>query len=185
MLKRLLLNEIPSDILCWNAFRAGDRQAFEHLFRKYHPVLFQYGTKICNDQDQVNDCIQDLFVEIWQSNANTPVQSVKAYLLRSLKYKLFRQFKSVRPMHDVEAWEENVPFELSHDHFIERREEERSRATQVTQAVSNLPSRQKEIIYLKIYQQLSYEEISEVMGINYQVARNLFSQSLKTLRSLI
>lgn len=179
------MNEIPSDILCWNAFRSGDRQAFENLFRGYYPLLLQYGTKICPDRDLVNDCIQDLFIELWQSKANTPVQSVKAYLLRALKYKLFRNLKTTQAVQSADAWQENMPFEISHDHFIVKREEEKARTGRVTDAVRNLPSRQKEIIYLKIYQQLSYEEISEVMGINYQVARNLFSQSLRSLRQFL
>jgi RNA polymerase sigma factor (sigma-70 family) len=51
--------------------------------------------------------------------------------------------------------------------------------------VNQLPARQKEIIYLRIYKGLSYEEISQVMQLNYQVVRNLLSQALKSFRKII
>ena len=44
---------------------------------------------------------------------------------------------------------------------------------------------QKEIIYLRIYKGLSYEEISVIMEIDHQVVRNLLCQALKTFRKLI
>jgi len=52
----------------------------------------------------------------------------------------------------------------------------------ILRALNKLPPRQKEIIYLKIYKGLNYEEISEVMSINYQVVRNLLCQALKTFK---
>jgi len=54
----------------------------------------------------------------------------------------------------------------------------------ILRALNKLPPRQKEIIYLKIYKGLNYEEISEVMSINYQVVRNLLCQALKTFKKL-
>lgn len=47
-----------------------------------------------------------------------------------------------------------------------------------------LSNRQREIIYLRFYQNLDYEEISEVMNINYQASRNLLSHAIKVLRQL-
>lgn len=179
------MSQNQTDISWWNAFKEGDRTAFDNLFRQYYPVLLLYGLKISQDRDVVDDCIQDLFIELWQSKASPQIQSVKAYLLKALKYKLFRQFKLVQPVQHSGDDQQGVPFELSHDHFIINRDDERSRATKITTAVNKLPNRQKEIIYLKIYQSLSYEEISEVMSINYQVARNLFHQSIKSLREMI
>ena len=178
------MNDNPSDIFLWNAFKNGDREAFDNLFRRYYPVLILYGTRIYNDKDIVDDCIQDLFIELWQSRAATEVQSVKAYFLKALKYKLFKRLKSIRSTPITDNIEEHT-FEISHDQFIITREEEQYTLKIIVNAINQLPARQKEIIYLRVYQGLSYEEISEVMSINYQVARNLFYQSIKSLRELL
>jgi RNA polymerase sigma-70 factor (ECF subfamily) len=55
----------------------------------------------------------------------------------------------------------------------------------VLQALGQLSNRQKEIIYLKFYQELNYDEVSEIMNINYQAARNLLYQSIKSLKKLL
>lgn len=177
------MNDNPADILLWNAFKHGDRDAFDNLFRRYYPMLVMYGSRLCPDKDIVDDCIQDLFIELWQSKASSEVQSVKAYFLKALKYKLFRRLKSMRPAQTGNNTEETIV--LSHDQFLITREDELHTAKKIIDAINALPGRQKEIIYLRIYQDLNYDEISEVMNINYQVARNLFYQSIKSLRQIL
>lgn len=177
------LTNNQTDIDNWIAFKAGDAQAFDRLFRDFHPILVQYGTKICPDREMLEDAIQDLFVEIWQSPSQTQVASVKAYFFKALKYKLFRVMKAGN--HRIGTLDDETYFEMPAEHFLITREEERSRAQKIQQAVAQLPSRQKEIVYLRIFQGLDYDAISDVMGINYQVARNLFYQSIKSLRSEI
>ena len=179
------MNLDQADIVWWNAFKDGSREAFDNLFRRYYPILTQYGSKISTDRELLDDVIQDLFVELWQSRSATPVLSVKAYLFRSLKYKLFRHFKNQRNSEAPSEMSDAYAFTLSHESFIIQKEDEHAKVSMITDAINRLPARQKEIIYLKIYQNMSYEEVSEVMNINYQVARNLFYQSIKSLRSLL
>ena len=65
------------------------------------------------------------------------------------------------------------------------KEHDAEKTARVLQALAQLSNRQKEIIYLKYYQELSYDEVSEIMNINYQVARNLLYQSIKSLKKLL
>jgi len=179
------LPDYKDDIIWWNKFKEGDKQAFDSLFRHYYPVLFQYGSRLCPDTFLLEDSIQELFIELWQSKSSSQVQSVKAYLLKSLRYKLFRQLKKIQTDRPVDHLEEEMNFEVSHDQFLILQEEKNQVNRKIIDAVNKLPNRQKEIVFLKIYQGLNYEEISEIMGINYQVARNLFHQSVRSLRMLI
>jgi RNA polymerase sigma factor (sigma-70 family) len=179
------LHKLLGDIELWNAFKEGNKDAFEELFRRHYSLLYQYGQKLNPDNTIVEDCIQELFIELWQNRSSSPVQSVKAYLLTAVKYKLFKAYRNNPPVKSFEETQDDTPFEISHENFMIAREEDRSKTDRVISALKQLPGRQKEIIYLKIYQNLGYEEISEIMGINYQVARNLFSQSIKSLRKLL
>jgi RNA polymerase sigma factor (sigma-70 family) len=179
------LYTFKADIDWWNAFKEGNREAFDSLFRHYYPILLQYGSKICPENDIINDCIQDLFIELWQSKTTTQVQSVNAYLIKALKYKLFRHFKKTSSVPRIDNTGESIAFEISHDNFIIKKEDNLHITKKIISAINQLPGRQKEIVYLKIYQNLSYEEISEVMNINYQVSRNLFYQSVKSLRQIL
>lgn len=182
-----LLSALPSsytDIELWNASLKGECEAFEQLFRRHYTLLYQYGSKICSDVYILEDCIQELFIELWQKKSSTPVKSVKAYLLQALKFKLYKSFRNKKITFAIDEANEG-PFELSYESFIISEEEDQQKAKKVLEAIDKLPPRQKEIIYLKIYKGLSYQEISEIMQINYQVVRNLLCQALKTFRKLI
>lgn len=179
------MNDNRPDIDIWASFKQGDGNAFDELFRRYYPLLTLYGSRICDDREVLEDNIHDLFIELWQSRSNPEIQSVRAYFLKALKYKLYKFFRKTVPSSDARELHDDVGFVISHDHFIIEQENQGEIHRTITEAVNRLPNRQKEIIYLKIYQGLKYEEISEVMNINYQVARNLLSQSVKNLRELI
>lgn len=146
--------------------------------------MFLFGSKFITDQELLRDAIQELFLELWQSKSQTPVHSVKAYLLKSLKYKLLKIIRADsqrRTLHDPN----DSYFEWSHENFLIEQQDNEEKRQLILMAVAQLSNRQKEIIYLKYYQNLNYDEISDIMNINYQVARNLLYQSIKALKKIL
>ena len=174
-----------TDIQLWEAFKNGDKQALGNLFKRYYPLLFQYGVKLCYKKDLLEDCIQELFIELWQSKSDNEIRSVKAYLLKATRYKIIKALKGKSSLESTDTLSEEMNFEISHENFLITEQDDLEKAKKILEAVNNLPMRQKEIIYLKVYQNLEYEHICEIMGINYQVARNLFYQAIKSLRKLM
>lgn len=172
-----------NDNSLWDSFKNGDRDSLGLLFRKYYPLLYNYGCKITVDTNLLEDTIQELFAELWQSRAQTQVQSVKAYLLMALKYKLYRQLRNRKQVSSEIP--DDLHFEISYESLKISTEEDEIKAKKILQSLSQLSNRQKEIIYLKFYQDLSYEEISEIMQINYQASRNLLYQAVKSLKRLL
>lgn len=177
------MNTAKEDILLWESFRKGDRDAFAALFRNHYGALYKYGGKFTLDTQQLEDCIQELFIELWKANSCTPVLSVRSYLLKSLKYKLLRSNRKRRST--LLPADEDLAFEWSHETFLIAEQESAEKRQKVLKALEQLSPRQKEIVYLKYYQDLSYEEVGEIMNINYQVARNLLYQAMKTLKKCI
>ena len=162
----------------------GDQHTFGQLFRKYYTLLYQYGNKICADTSVLEDAIQELFIEIWNRRATEPPDSVKAYLLKALKFKLYKSFRQRKLSADV-GESHNSLFELSYESFIIGRENDEQKSKNILAALNTLSARQKEVVYLKIYKGFSYEEVSAIMAINYQVVRNLLCQALKALRKVM
>lgn len=173
------------DITLWNSFLNGDQEAFGLLFKNNYPHLFQYGSKICRSQPLLEDTIQELFLEVWKSRNPVPSISVKAYLLKALKYKLLKELARNNVTSFQDEFAENGSFELGHEAFLVARQEDEDRTHKVLRSLEQLSHRQKEIIYLKFYQNLSYEEVSSIMNINYQAARNLLYQAIKALKKIM
>ena len=112
-----------SDIELWNRFAGGDKEAFSLLFRRFYPLLFQYGSKIVADDAVVEDAIQELFAELWQKPTQQPLQSVKAYLLQALKFKLYKTFRAKKTTLYADEAEYGV-FELSQETLHVAKEED-------------------------------------------------------------
>ena len=178
------MNTANTDIVLWESFRKGDREAFATLFKQHYETLYRYGNKFTGNAALLEDTIQELFIELWQAKSRTPVVSIRAYLLKSLKYKLLKDFRKKGRVVSLSAGPD-IAFEWSHEHFLIAEQESAEIKQSVLNALTHLSNRQKEIIYLKFYQNLSYEEVSEIMNINYQVARNLLYQAIKSLKGLL
>ncbi|HTR29875.1 MAG TPA: sigma-70 family RNA polymerase sigma factor [Puia sp.] len=177
------MDHAKEDILLWESFRNGDREAFAALFRRHYEALFRYGSKFVGNAGHLEDSIQELFVELWQSKSRAPVTSVRAYLLKSLKYKILKSYRRRRDLLPIS--DEQGTFEWSHEDYLISGEQSAENNKKVLGALDRLSNRQREIVYLKYFQNLSYEEISDVMNINYQVARNLLYQAIKSLKALL
>ncbi len=100
---------LKSDIELWNASLEGDQEAFGLLFRRHYPLLFQYGIKISSDPQTIQDAIQELFIDLWQKKTGQPIQSLKAYLLQALKFKLYKSFRQNKDQPTIEV-NENEAF---------------------------------------------------------------------------
>lgn len=174
-----------NDITLWEEFLNGDQEAFGALFKNNYRHLFQYGSKISHNTPLLEDAIQELFMEIWKNRNAVPSISVKAYLLKALKYKLLRELSKNNPTDYRDEIAEDGVFELGHEAFLVAKQEDEEKTQKVIRSLQQLSNRQKEIIYLKFYQNLSYDEVSEIMNINYQAARNLLYQAIKALKRVM
>lgn len=175
-----------TDIELLKSSQKGDKNSYEQLFKFYYPFLFNYGLKHTADRCFLEDCIQELFLEIWEKAEEKNIKSFKAYIFQTFRNKLYRYFDKNKKI-IITTFTSNImhhqsTFELSKENFIIENETEREKLNSLYQSISKLSKKQQEIIYLRFQLNLSYEEISSIMNISYQVSRNLLYQALKTLK---
>ena len=178
----MTFNETQKDDFLWQQFRDGDAESFVCLFRNYYNDLFNYGRKMTDDQALIEDCIQELFIDFWRTKGKAKIISLKAYFFRAFKYKkaLAKSEKSIVGNNGL-----TEEFVFSYDDILIHEQDNEEMKRKLYNAINELSPRQKEIIYLKFHKDLSYEEISEIMHINYQAARNLIYHSIKLLKKII
>lgn len=169
------------DQLYWEQFRQGDAHALGALAKEYYPTLFHYATRFSKDTAWIEDCIQDVFLRLWDRRLHiheTP--SVKFYLLKALRHQLFKSLQKEPLMQEI--GEEVASAEESVEYQIIFRESWNFTALQLQTQIAGLSKRQQEALYLRYYENLSYEEIGQMMGIAPQSVANLLQYSLKKLR---
>ena len=84
-----------SDSDLWLAFKSEAKDAFSYIYVSYYPTLYNYGYQFCQDLQLLQDCIQEVFIDIYKSAARLGnVKSIKFYLMKSSKTKYLRGIKS-------------------------------------------------------------------------------------------
>ena len=79
------------EMALWRAFKSGDQAAFARMYQCYSRVLYGYGFRVTHDAALIEDCIQDLFIELWRTRENlSDTTSIKFYLFRSLRRRISR-----------------------------------------------------------------------------------------------
>lgn len=182
LINKGIISNYMSDKKLWNNLKNGDSKALEKIYRTYFTDLYNYGKRFSKDENNVEDCIQELFVELWNRREKlSETDSIKPYLLLSLKRKIFHSVKKIRKSTDTELEESYFEAELSIDQILINSETDTEQKNKLKKAFSQLSDRQKEILYLKYYSEMDYDEITKIMDLNYQSARNLVSRAITKL----
>ena len=168
----------------WQEYRAGDRYALANLMERSYPDLFSWGMRLHNDREFVKDCIQDMFLSLWKMQETiASVDNVRSYLLVVLKSRMLRELsKKERKLHVSLTDDYAFSVEFSADLRLIDEEHEVYQLRKLEQVMNQLPARQKELIYLRFYQNLSFEQIAEIMQLGRQSVYNLLQKSLLSLR---
>ncbi len=166
----------------WEAFRQGDRSAFAELYFAHYEGLLNYGRRFGLPPEQVEDTIQDLFVELWHYRATLKATtSVRFYLLRALRNQLSKH-RHTPIFADIN--EDRMPFtaEFSFEQQWIDSLDEQQQWQALQKALNALTPRQREVLYLRFFNDLDYPQIAEVMNLSYQATRNQVYLALKALR---
>ncbi|MEM6629430.1 MAG: sigma-70 family RNA polymerase sigma factor [Bacteroidota bacterium] len=168
----------------WLQLQQSSKSALEQIYQEHVTHLLQYGYRFSSDQVLIEDAIHDLFIDIWRNRKGlSATTAIRPYLLVSLRRRIIKRLQKIQKFEtDQEPQEVHFASEMAIDEIIAARETSEAQAKEIERAFQNLSKRQREALYLKFYEEMSYEEICETMNINYQSARNLVFNAIKTLR---
>ncbi|MEO1215166.1 MAG: sigma-70 family RNA polymerase sigma factor [Bacteroidota bacterium] len=170
-----------SSKIIWDEFTGGSQEAFSRLYSDFYPQLIPYAKKICKEKEMALDAVHNTFLNLWQNRESLKeVQSVKFYLLRSVRHECIRLLK-IKNLHNQLDEEEILRIRIEPNELVLTDLGKRSKA-RIKQALEELSDRQREIIYLKYFNNLDYEEIAGILNLNYQSIVNSIHRSIKKLR---
>lgn len=160
------------------AIAAGDRTAFEALFRQHYRPLCAFALGYLKDGDKAEDLVQDLFFRLWLDRAKLSINtSIKAYLYAAVRNRCLNAVKAGARMHvlDEESAGTTVEDAITEDEHSER-------IARVQAAIEALPEERRKVFKMSRYEGLKYHEIAERLGISVKTVENQMGSALKTLR---
>ncbi len=162
----------------------GEESALSFLMKEFYNDMYNYAYKFGKDDALVKDAIQEVFIDLWQRRHNAAkILSIRFYLLKAIKNTILKSIeKRKRFLNEPQA--EPASFETVFDveKIIIERQVSEEQAARLRTLLEQLSARQREVIYLTFYQQLTADEVAQLMNINRQSVYNLLHESLQKLR---
>lgn len=157
---------------------------YESLYTGYFKKFFNYGRKFTEDNSLIEDSIQEVFLDIWnKQNTHIVIDSPTAYYFAAFRYTLFKNIKLQRRMGGLGQRDDEPVFSIEQRIISGEISEERRQKVQL--ALTILTSRQREVIFLRFFEGMSYEQIAGVLGITTKATYKIMYRSLSRLKEVL
>ncbi len=164
----------PTDEELLTRLAAGDTTAFDTVFERFHRQIFNFISKQVNDRESVEDLAQEVFLRVFKSAKNfDATKKFSSWIYKIALNEVKRHWKrsSTRMTYSLNTPVGDESGEAERADFLE---DTRIAPAQTTEneiftrdlrtLIDRLPEKQKTVVLLKVYQELTFEEISEICG---------------------
>ena len=177
--------DYADDAVLWEQIKNGNKSGMEGLYIKYTQQLFNLGMSIKNDRSFIKDCIHEVFVNIWGYRSSLKhTDNVKLYLFKCLSNKVRKEISKDKRRYSQESiddYEVSQVVNISVADIYPNQIDEKKRLALMA-ALEKLSARQKEVIQHLFFENQTYEEVSEIMGINVQSVYTLAWKAISNLK---
>ncbi|MBV6645457.1 MAG: sigma-70 family RNA polymerase sigma factor [Cyclobacteriaceae bacterium] len=172
----------------WYDFIHGSEEAFGEIYESNFEILVRLGKQFSLDKEVIRDAIQDFFIDLRERRANlSGINCIRPYLLKSFRRRLLDLKKRNEKRKSQLEHFMNLQFTVipSSEKVIADREIESEKSIKLTQSIKKLSNNQREAIYYLYFEDMSYKEIQQVMGMKYvRSVRNLVYKALDQLKKV-
>jgi RNA polymerase sigma-70 factor (ECF subfamily) len=169
----------------------GDNRAFDELLARTQEKLFTYIMFVVRDHDVADDVFQETFVKVivkLQQRQYSDTGKFSFWLTRIAHNVIMDRYRAQRNEHIVEPTQDNDLSNLSGDTVLDTYRESEIINEQVLRDVkkmmNNLPAPQREVVYMRFYQELSFKEIAEITGVSINTSLGRMRYALINMRRM-
>lgn len=169
----------------------GDNRAFDELLARNQQKLYNYILFVVRDPELANDVFQETFVKVitrLQEGKYTDSGKFSFWLSRIAHNVIMDTYRQQKSEHIVEASEDNDLNKLRRQDLMEMNRENEFVNAQIMQDVRHLmdtlPAPQREVVYMRYYQDLSFKEIAEATGVSINTSLGRMRYALINMRRL-
>ncbi len=169
----------------WELLIEGDKEAFIFIYETFYQDLFTYGFSLSGDKELTKDCLQDMFLEIWYNRAqlNREVANIRSYLFTWLRRKIHKDLKQQTTHSYNGTHPAGTEHELPYEELLIRFQQNAEDRQKLTVALAKLTKKQLQIIKLRYFDNLSYEQIAEKTSLTGRTVYNHVYEAIRHLRS--
>ena len=169
----------------------GENRAFDELLARNQQKLYNYILFVVHDPELANDVFQDTFVKVitkLQEGKYTDSGKFSFWLTRIAHNIIMDGYRQQKSEHIVETTEDNDLSNLRCEDLLDINRENEFVNAQVMKDVRHimeaLPAAQREVVYMRFYQELSFKEIAETTGVSINTSLGRMRYALINMRRM-
>lgn len=153
-------------------------EEFSELYLPLRGALYRVAFFILESEDDAMDAVQDLYLKLLSSpDALETVRNPKAYCITLMRNICLDRVRKASRRPETEVMEA-----VSDESPADERVSDRQRIKDICKKLSSLPERERTVLRMKVFEDLSYDEIQKRTGIGYLGLRVLLSNARRKLR---
>jgi RNA polymerase sigma-70 factor (ECF subfamily) len=174
--------EMEDELLKWR-FRCGSREALARIYEKYVHLLLSVALGLLNDPHEAEDVVQDVFVSFARSAGGFGIKgSLKAYLATCVVNRARDQARRARVrLRHLSRPAADAPSGSGADHSLLYSE----RCERLSRALAELPYEQREVVVLKVKQEMTLKQIAKLQGVSVGTVHGRYRYGMEKLRALL
>ena len=184
------LNDLTDEQLALS-YIDGNNRAFDLLLSRNQSKLYSYILFVVHDRDLADDVFQETFVKViskLQAGRYTACGKFSAWLMRITHNVIMDWYRESKADRIVEPTADNDLSNLSGEGLCESNIENQYVNSQVMcdvrRIMDSLPAPQREVVYMRFYQQMSFKEISETTNVSINTALGRMRYAIMNMRRL-
>ena len=181
-------DEDAEDVRLMRLVAQGDTSAFEEVIERHQALVAGTAARMLGSNSDVEDIAQQVFIRVWKSARRyVPRAKFTTWLLKITRNLVFNELRRAKRRAQVplqsDPGTEEIPLkdETNPAPDASLLEEELQRA--IEEAIMQLPESQRMALVLRRYEQLSYEEIAEVLDLSVPAVKSVLFRARTELRS--
>ncbi|PYJ39183.1 MAG: RNA polymerase subunit sigma-24 [Verrucomicrobia bacterium] len=180
--------EDAEDVRLMRQVGRGDTRAFEELIQKHQALVAGTVARMLGSNSDVEDIAQQVFIRVWKSARRyVPRAKFTTWLLKITRNLVFNELRRTKRHAHVplqsEPGAEDPPLKdemnLAPDASLLELELQRT----IEEAILQLPETQRLALVLRRYEQLSYEQIAEILDLSVPAVKSVLFRARSELRS--
>jgi RNA polymerase sigma factor (sigma-70 family) len=162
-----------------NEWQSGDMAAFEALFRQYERLVFKNAYLITGIKEEAEDVLQEVFVSMWRSRHTfNPDKGKLTTWMHRITINKCLERRRKKKLASVSLEGLDLPgARLSDEVLVSKQEYER-----LIEAMNSLDAKHRIVLVLRYFNDLSYKEIAQTVGVPLGTVKSRINQALKLLR---
>ncbi len=158
-----------------------EQKNYEMIFNNHSETLHNFVFYKCGDKQQAEDIVQEAFVKLWRNCTKVIFEKAKSFLYTVANNQFLNEIAHQKVVLKYQQQTTNIVNKETPEYVLEEKEF----MDKLQKAISNLPTRQREVFLLSRIDKKTYKEIAEIVGISVKAVEKRMHKALEILRAKV